>query len=117
MGGRRGEEAAAGAAVRGRRQGLGHDRVIGELACGLIPDRTEVPRLLAQLPQAKLAVHDEVLRVIEMHDVAGSRIGYVDAHLLASTLLTPDARLWTRDRRLASVAARLGLAWVPPGRA
>jgi len=36
---------------------------------------------------------------------------YVDACLLAATRLSPDARLWTRDRRLAQVAARLGLAF------
>lgn len=37
-------------------------------------------------------------------------IGYVDAHLLAATMLTADATLWTRDKRLAAVAVRLRLA-------
>jgi len=33
----------------------------------------------------------------------------VDAHLLASVLLTPGARLFTRDRRLAAAASALGI--------
>jgi hypothetical protein len=42
--------------------------------------------------------------------LSGLGIGYVDAHLLASVKLTDDARLWTRDGRLAAAAARLDLA-------
>jgi hypothetical protein len=33
----------------------------------------------------------------------------MDAHLLASVLLTPETRLWTRDRRLRTVAQQLSL--------
>lgn len=39
----------------------------------------------------------------------GRGIGYVDVHLLASTALSIDVRLWTKDRRLAEVAHELGL--------
>ena len=102
------------AGLLGRGQVLGHDFVTGELACGMIPQRVETLRLLSSLPQAHVAFHEEVLRVIDLHDVAGAGIGYVDAHLLAATLLTPDARLWTRDRRLALVAGRLDRGWGPP---
>jgi hypothetical protein len=65
---------------------------------------------LAALPGATAATHDEVLTLIERHDLAGQGIGYVDAHLLAATRLTEPARLWTRDRRLRSVAQSLGVA-------
>jgi hypothetical protein len=34
----------------------------------------------------------------------------VDVHLLASTLVTPEARLWTRDRRLQQIAQELDVA-------
>ena len=37
-------------------------------------------------------------------------IGYVDAHLLAAVRLTGGGTLWTRDKRLLSVAERLRLA-------
>lgn len=41
---------------------------------------------------------------------SGLGIGYVDAHLLAATMLTTHARLWTRDRLLATLADQHGLA-------
>lgn len=92
---------------------LAHAFVIGELACGTIRRRGEILSLLRDLPQARLASDDEVLSFIERHRLMGLGIGYVDAHLLASTALTADARLWTRDRRLANVAARLDLDVTP----
>ena len=60
-------------------------------------------------PQAVVADDDEIRHLIEVHALYGTGIGYVDAQLLAATLLTRDARLWTRDQRLAQVAARLGI--------
>lgn len=51
----------------------------------------------------------EVLDLIVSAKLDGSGIGYVDAHLVASTLLVPDGLLWTSDKRLAAVAARLGI--------
>jgi hypothetical protein len=42
--------------------------------------------------------------------LSGLGIGYVDAHLLASVRLTPDAPLWTRDKRLHAAAKQLDLA-------
>ena len=47
--------------------------------------------------------------MIERHRISGRGIGLVDAHLLASVLLTPEARLWTRDKRLRAVATELGI--------
>ena len=55
--------------------------------------------------------HDEVMGLIEQEGLGGAGIGYVEAHLLAATRLTADATLWTRDKRLSEVAARLGLAF------
>jgi predicted nucleic acid-binding protein len=89
---------------------LGHPFVLGELALGRLRDPEAVLGALADLPRAAVATDDEVLGFIGRHGLAGSGIGYLDAHLLAATALTPDARLWTRDRRLAASAARLSLA-------
>jgi hypothetical protein len=50
------------------------------------------------------------MRSIRSNGFANSGVGLVDAQLVTSTLLTADARLWTRKRRLAAVAARLGIA-------
>lgn len=48
--------------------------------------------------------------LIDNRHLFGLGLGYVDAHLLAATTLSSDARLWTRDKRLAAVATRHGLA-------
>lgn len=40
----------------------------------------------------------------------GRGIGWVDTHLLASTLVA-GARLWTADARLAEIAAETGVAF------
>ena len=90
---------------------LTHPFVIGELACGMLRQRGKVLDLLADLPQATVASHEEVLHFIEERRLMGKGIGYIDAHLLAAVSLTEGAALWTHDKRLAAVAAdlRLGL--------
>ena len=88
---------------------LTHPFVIGELALGQLSHRDEILELLGNLPSTKVATHDEVLSMIDRRKLAGSGIGWVDAHLLASSLLS-DAPLWTLDRRLAAAATRLELA-------
>jgi predicted nucleic acid-binding protein len=88
---------------------LTHPCVIGELALGHLLHRAEILGLLGALPESVVASQDEVLVTIERNQLHGTGIGYVDAQLLAATLLTPGARLWTRDRRLSTQAVRLGL--------
>jgi predicted nucleic acid-binding protein len=86
---------------------LGHPWVVGELALGHLSRRQEILALLAALPQATVATPADVLTCTERHRLHGQGIGYVDAQLLAATLLTPDTRLWTRDKRLDAVAQRM----------
>lgn len=87
---------------------LGHPWVTAELALGNLARRDEVLGLLRQLPQAIVATVDELRELVDRHRLAGQGIGLVDAQLLASTRLTPDAHLWTSDRRLRDAATRLG---------
>ncbi len=89
---------------------LTHPFVIGELACGHLQRRGELLALLAALPAAPVATQVEALAYIERHALAGRGIGFLDVHLLAATSLAGDAKLWTRDKRLAAVAASLNLA-------
>lgn len=89
---------------------LVHPFVIGELACRNLKNRREVLDLLARLPAAPVATHAEALDFLERRSLMGRGIGLVDVHLLASAALAPPARLWTRDRRLTTVAAELDLA-------
>jgi len=92
---------------------LAHPYIVGELACGNLRSRGEFLGLLQGLPQASAASDDEVLLFIEQRRLMGLGIGYIDAHLLVATALTADARLWTRDKRLATAAHRLGLGVTP----
>lgn len=88
---------------------LGHTWVIGEIALGHLRRRREVLQLLLSLPRAVLASDEEVVAFVERNELHGTGVGYVDAQLLASTLLTPGARLWTQEQSLASIARRLGV--------
>jgi Arc/MetJ family transcription regulator len=63
---------------------------------------------LRNLPQATAASHEEVMLFIDARRLFGLGIGYVDAHLLAATALSPGATLWTRDKRLRAAAQSLG---------
>lgn len=89
---------------------LCHPFVIGEVALGQFRERDLVLPLMYRLPTAELASHPEVMSFIDRYRMFGTGIGYVDAHLLASTLLTPDAKLWTRDKGLKRLAEELNLA-------
>ena len=82
------------AALMGERI-LGHPFVTGEVAMGSLKDRTDVLAGLARLRQAGKAKDDEVFDLVERRSLFSLGLGWVDAHLLASTLLTRDARLWT----------------------
>lgn len=90
---------------------LMHPFVRGELACGNLKNRREVLRLLGELPGAPMATDSEALDFIERRTLMGRGMGYIDVHLLASVVLAGGARLWTRDKRLAAVAANLKLAY------
>jgi predicted nucleic acid-binding protein len=89
---------------------LMHPFVMGEIALGNLPRRAEALSNLNKLPKAVTADSTEVLHFIERNEIFGTGIGYVDAHLLVATTLTADVRLWTRDKRLRTVAERLAIS-------
>jgi predicted nucleic acid-binding protein len=86
-----------------------HEFVVGELACGNLSRRGEILSSLATLPHAPLADHDEVLRLVSDRHLMGKGLGWIDMHLLAAAV-NADLAFWTLDKRLAVVAADLGLA-------
>ena len=90
-------------------QVLCHPFVIGELACGALKRRAEILSLLKQLPHAAALTGDDVLTFVEVNSLMGKGLGWVDVHLLASAYVS-GSQLWTRDRRLAEAARRLGTA-------
>jgi len=93
------------------RAALLHPFALGELALGSLRGRDRILIAARDLPVPPIADSDEVLGLIQSASLSGTGIGYVDAHLLASALLAPNGKLWTRDKRLAAAATRLGVAF------
>jgi predicted nucleic acid-binding protein len=89
-----------------------HPFVIGELTMGSQPKRNLLKHLFV-LKQVSKATDAEVLHFVAKHKLHGLGIGYIDAHLLASVTMTPDTALWTRDKRLSTLAAKLSVEYVP----
>lgn len=88
---------------------LMHPFVSGELACGNLKDRAVILSNLAALPAAGRASDSEVMHFIENRKLWGRGLGWIDAHLLAASLIS-RCQFWTLDKRLGSVAAEVGLA-------
>jgi len=85
---------------------LTHPLVIGELHVGNIENRKEFLSLIQNLPQVPESSHEEVRFFIEQQRLFGTGIGYADAHILSSAVMA-KVPLWTLDKRLAHLAARL----------
>jgi len=89
-----------------------HPLVLLELACGTPPaPRTRNLGYLRRLRMAHQASTSELLDFIEREALHDRGCGTVDVSLLAATRVTPRARLWTLDRRLAALATRLDVSW------
>ena len=91
-------------------QVLCHPMVLIEIACGTPPAPRE--RTLSDLRQLRsypVANTDETLALIEREQLQDSGCGAIDLLLLGSVLLTSDAVLWTLDKNLQALAARLDI--------
>jgi hypothetical protein len=87
-----------------------HPFVVAELALGSLRRRQKTLEDLDGLPQVEVAYLDEVRSMIEARALYSKGIGLVDAHLIASCLMTPGTFLWTRDVRLEGIAKALGVS-------
>jgi predicted nucleic acid-binding protein len=87
---------------------VSHPFVIGKLACGSIRRRAEVLSLLERLDAVPVVANAEARRLVDERRLMGRGIGWVDVHLLASSLVA-RVQLWSLDRRLASIARELGV--------
>jgi predicted nucleic acid-binding protein len=97
-------------------QVLCHPLIVLELACGTPPaPRERTLGDLKKLQQAVVATTDEILALIEREQFHDSGCGAADMALLASVLLTPATLLWTKDKKLDALAARLGVAFSTAG--
>jgi len=89
---------------------LSHPFVLGELSLSGLVNRDEILGLLEALPKAVEASHEEAIDLVTRWSLTGCGVGWVDTHLFAAALLS-SARLWTADKRLASVGGKAGIAF------
>lgn len=87
-----------------------HSSIIGELACGTLANRAERLRDWHALPTIHELQNGDVLALIEHRKLMGRGIGLVDAHILGAVLHSQSTLLWTRDKRLQSIAEECGVA-------
>jgi predicted nucleic acid-binding protein len=88
---------------------LMHPAVLGELACGSIPNRQRLLTLWLALPRIATVSFEEAFALVENRMLWGCGLGWTDIHLLASALVSRTA-LWTRDQVLLHVAQELSIS-------
>lgn len=87
-----------------------HPFVAAEVALGSVHNRRRKLAVIDALWQANVAETDEIRRLIESHSLYSKGLGLIDAHLLASCMMTLGVQLWTRDKALLAVARSLGMS-------
>jgi predicted nucleic acid-binding protein len=94
---------------------LGHPMVLAEIACATPPaPREQTLGDMALLGQAHPASFTEVMAFIEREKLYGLGCGFVDVALLASSCVTPNAMLWTLDKKLGELGRKFGIEFSPP---
>jgi len=89
---------------------LGHDFVYGELLIGDRGGRAKLLSAYKRMRQAASVPNPEVIEFVRHRKLNGRGIGWIDAHLLASTIVA-HATLWSADRPLAAVAQDIGASY------
>ena len=84
-----------------------HPFVVAEIALGSLHNRSRRLQEMDLLLSVQVAQLEAVRHMIEAHALYSRGIGLTDAHLIASCLLSPGTRLWTRDKDLRKVATAL----------
>jgi len=86
-----------------------HPFVVAEIALGSLRNQRQRLEELEALLEVNVAQLSEVRHMVETHALYSMGIGLIDAHLLASCLMTPGTRLWTHDVVLQKTARTLGI--------
>jgi hypothetical protein len=68
---------------------------------------------MKELQKPQQATLTEVVEFVERERLYGLGCGIVDMILLASTIITPDSKLWTLDNKLLSISKKLGVEFSP----
>ena len=99
-------------ALLSRDEIVGHEFVYGELLIGDREGRKTLLALYEQMRHAALVPHAEVVSFIRDRSLYGRGAGWIDIHLLASTIVG-GLQLWTADTRFCALAKELGIAYEP----
>ncbi len=86
-----------------------HPFIVAEIALGSLHRRKKRLEELDALNHVTLASMAEVRHMIEARALYSKGLGVVDAHLIASCLMTPGTQLWTRDADLEKAARSVGV--------
>jgi hypothetical protein len=86
-----------------------HSAILGELACGTLPNRRELLSLWSALPAAAEVSAAEALRLIEERRLWGKGLGWTDVFLIGSSLLSP-AKSTNRMKTDGASGVRIRLA-------
>ena len=97
-------------ALLGRDEVRGHEFVYGELLIGDPSGRKALLSRYELIDSAQMVPHQEVAAFVRARKLHGRGIGWIDAHLLASALVS-DLTLWTADADLEAVARELRIAY------
>lgn len=92
-----------------------HPFIVAELALGGLRNRAMTLASLEFLPALPVAELHEVRQLVEVRKLYTEGIGLVDAHLIASLVISQfPAAIWTEDEGLSRVAKQLGFLAQPP---
>ena len=104
--------AAALDALLSRDEVVGHEFVYGELLIGDQGGRKNLLALYEKIPYMSVVPHADVVSFVRVRNLLGRGVGWIDVHLLASTIVG-GAQLWTADARFSALAEELGIAYAP----
>ncbi len=94
----------------GRDEVAGHELVYGELLIGESGSRRKLLAAYERIRQVSTVPHSEVVEFVRNRNLHGRGVGWIDVHLLASTLVG-RFYLWTADSRLSTMATEMGIAY------
>lgn len=88
----------------------GHDFVYGELLIGDVGGRKQLLADYEQMHRAPVVPHGDLVAFVRNRRIHGRGIGWIDTHLLASSLVG-RLKLWSTDPRLMALARELGVSY------
>jgi predicted nucleic acid-binding protein len=97
-------------ALLSRDEVAGHELVYGELLIGDKGGRAPLLAMYERMHPAITVAHPDVVAFVRDRGLHGRGVGWIDIHLLASTLVD-RLRVWTADPRFLDVARELGVAY------